>query len=126
MITAYLGRDNVIQFSLQELQKSEVPVTPNTVTRVVVTLIPKNGKTQFCLDTDDPSGILTLTEADTAVNAQFGLVPNLIVGDFEVYFTVYDGGNPNGLAWGAQPDRQHKYMTEPSFLLRVVRWPLCA
>ena len=126
MITAYIGRDNVTRLSLQELQGSDIPVTPNTVTRVVCTLIPKRGKTVFCADTDAATPIIVLEEADTVVDVQFGLVTDLLPGDYNVYFTVYDGGNPNGLAWGAQADRSNQFMTEPSFLLRAVRWPLCS
>lgn len=126
MITAYLGRENVTRLSLQELQGTDIPITPNTVIRVTMVLVPRTGKIRFCIDTDSTPTIIQLVDADTAVDAQFGLIVDLLPGDYQVYTTVFDGSGPNGIAWGPQPDRSGRYMTEPSFPLRAVRWPICS
>ena len=125
MLTAYIGRANVTRLSLQELQPTAVPIAPGAITRVIVTLVPKQAKTKFCLDTDTTPSTIELVDANTSVDVQFGLIEDLLPGDYGVYFTVFDGSTPNGLAWGPTKDRSGQFMTEAAFILRVIRWPSC-
>jgi hypothetical protein len=125
MITAYIQRDNITRLTLQDLRNGEEEVTPNTVIRVSLVLVPKVGKTTYCVDTTATPEIIELVEADTAIDVKFGIIPDLLPNDYYVYVTVFDGASSGGLAWGAKQGRNGGFLTDPSFTIRATRWPVC-
>ena len=93
VIVAYIDRDNRTRI---ELTSGGAPVEEDTVTRAVFLF------GSYCLDTDevDDADYIQLSADKTEVYLWLGLVPNLTVGRYTGYLTVYDSTTPNGLAWG--------------------------
>lgn len=109
IITAYIGRDNVETVLLEYKPKNStayetVPV--NTVTRAILRF------GDYCLDTNDADPIFELTENETELAMQLGMVIDLAEGSHVGRLTVYDGDHPNGIPW-------------QDYRIRIRQWNVC-
>ena len=120
--TAYQSRAN---FESIDLLVDGTLVPPNSVSRAVVRLESEPPDTMYCVDSQVNSDIITLTNNATRVSFQPGLIPNIPVGEYWVYLTIFDTLNPEGFAWGASPDRKGNFYDEPAMYLKIIRWPVC-
>jgi hypothetical protein len=124
LVTSYQGRDNAVRLSLA-VNGELVP--ENTVTRVVLKLEHTTDPgAVYCLNTQTPTDPIDLLEDNTVLRFKPGLIPDVALGDYWVWITVYDGLAPNGIAWGAAPDMKGIFYDEPALYLKMVRWPVCS
>jgi len=123
-VTAYQGRNNAVRLSLI---LNGALVAENAVTRVVVRLEHvTDPAAAYCLDTQTPGGLIDLLEDSTVLRFYPGLIPAVVLGDYWVWITVFDGLAPQGLAWGAAPDRKGDFYETPALYLKMARWPVCS
>lgn len=97
-IIAYIGRDNTQTVLLEYKPKGSIAyetVPINTVTRAILRF------GDYCLDTDDADPKFELTENETELAMQLGMVPNLVAGNYIGKLTIYDGTHPEGIPWQA-------------------------
>jgi hypothetical protein len=123
LVTAYQSRNNAVRLSL--IVNGEL-VDENAVTRAVVKLEHVSDPAAiYCLDTQTPAGLIDLLEDATVLRFYPGLIPDVALGEYWVWITVYDGLAPNGLAWGASLDKKGFFYETPALYLKMVRWPIC-
>jgi hypothetical protein len=124
LVTSYQGRENTVPLAIKF--KDEL-VPPNTITKVVIKMehVTDPGAV-YCLNTQTPTDPIDLLEDSTLLRFSPGLIPDVVLGDYWVWITVYDGLAPNGIAWGAAPDRKGIFYDEPALYLKMVRWPVCS
>lgn len=110
-ITVYISRDNTEIFLLKyrPVRKYGYILVPkNTIIRAVFRF------DTYCLDTDtDIVGNIGFMEDNTIVFIKPGLIPDLVIGQYSGWLTVYDALNPNGRAWGEE------------LIVDVVYWNVC-
>jgi hypothetical protein len=124
LATAYQGRNNALRLSLGI---DGQPVDDDIITRAIISLeLTTSPNTTYCLDTEKPSDSIELLDSATVLRFYPGLIPDIALGDYQVWITVYDGLSPEGLAWGAALDRKGLFYEEPALYLRVARWPACS
>ena len=120
--TAYQGRAN---FKAIDLLVAGELVSPNTLVRAMAVLESEPAGTVYCVDSQVNSDIVSLAENGTVLSFQPGLIPDIQLGFYWVYLTMFDAANPEGFAWGASPDRKSEFYDESAMYLQVVRWPVC-
>jgi len=108
-LTFYIGRANTANIALMRQgvdDAAPVPVEDNVVTRAVLKFGP------HCLDTDDAEDFFQLTEEETVLAVQGGLIPDLVRNDYSGYLTVFDALSLVGISW-------------EKFKIRALDWPIC-
>jgi len=124
LVTAYQSRNNAVRLSLIV---NGALVGENAVTRAVVKLEHVSDPAAiYCLDTQTDAGLIGLLENNTVLRFYPGLIPDVALGEYWVWITVYDGLAPNGLAWGASLEKKCFFYETPALYLKMVRWPVCA
>ena len=103
-LIAYIGRENIAYLTLQQ---GGVIVAENAVTRAVFSF------GDYCLDTDEDDDPILLTDSDTKVKLQLGLVEGLEVGIYIGQLTIWDAEMESGKAWGER------------ILITVNEWNAC-
>ena len=108
-LTFYLGRNNSKTIGLYRQDEDDpapILVPINTVTSVQLKFGP------HCLDTEVDTTIFTLINDATAIKVIGGQLADLTPGEWVGQLTVFDGLNPDGLAW-------------VDLAVEVVSWPIC-
>lgn len=88
----YLEKDNAVKW---QLTQAGAVVPDDTITRVVVTIPTPASDVVFDTSTDTD---ITLEDSATAVQV-LGGERDIDPGVYQAYFTVYETGSVNGLAW---------------------------
>lgn len=96
-----------------------VIVQENAILRAQLTL--ESATRSYCIDTNNAADPIELLDDETVLQLQVGRIPDIELGRYRGWITLYDADAPNGIPWGPGGTRNDR----PSLDVRVARWPTC-
>lgn len=109
-ITAYVGRNNLVQLPLYEKPVGETAwtlVETGTVESAVFSF------GDFCVDTDNDPDVISIATSGQAIELHLGLIEDLVANRrYDGYLTIYVTGEEDGTAWD-------------EYTVQTEEWPIC-